>query len=266
MRMLKPSFYIFFFFIGIISSCDNYQKILKSDDIDLKYNKAMEYYQKKDYYRALPLFEELISVYKGSKSIEEISYNYCYCHYGLGDYLVAAYHFKNFAGTFANSKYAEEALFRHAYCYYLYSPPAKLEQTYTYKAIDAFQLFVNRFPKSEKLSECNSLIDNCRRKLEIKALQNAQLYFDLGQYKAAALAFRNILKDFPDIEEKEQIYFLILQSNFSLASNSIAAKQEERYNTTIESYDDLIEKFPESKYVKEAEKILELAQKSLKIP
>ncbi len=246
------------------SSCDPYQKVLKSNDLDYKLTKAKEYYNKGDYFKAQPLFEELITAYKGTKSIEDISFYYAYCHYGMGNYILAAYYFKSFTKSHPVGDYTEEAQFQFAYCYYLSSPSANLDQTNTYKAIEAFQLFASLYPESERIEECNKLIDQMRRKLEMKALHNAKLYFDLEKYKAAAKYSEQILKDFPDIEEKEEIYFLTLRSFYYLAQNSVVSKKKERYQKALEAYYKFIDKFPTSKYIKDAEKMYSESAENIK--
>lgn len=248
----------------LLSGCDDYGKVMKSTDYAYKMERAKKYYNEREYYKALPLIEELISIYKGSQSIEELSYMYCYCFYGMGDYLTAAFHFQNFSRTFSRSEYTEDALYRNAYCYYLVSPTPNLDQSFTYKAIDAFQYYINQYPGSERLKECNHLIDQLRRKLELKAFRVAKLYFNLEKYKAASKYFQLVLKDFPDIEEKEEIYFLILRSDFLLASNSVLDKKKDRYQTAIEQYQKFIDTYPNSEYKKEAEKMYESCIRQLK--
>ena len=58
----------------ILSSCSDYQKILKSSDYDLKLKTALELYENKDYARAESLFEELIRIYNGQEEAEQIFY------------------------------------------------------------------------------------------------------------------------------------------------------------------------------------------------
>jgi outer membrane protein assembly factor BamD len=101
-------------------ACSKYQKVLKSNDYELKYVKAKEYYNKNDYFRALPLFEELVNVFKGTDRAENLYYYYAYCHFGLGDYMTAMYHFKNYASTFKNSEHEEECQYMYAYCFYIW--------------------------------------------------------------------------------------------------------------------------------------------------
>ncbi|MFH1320780.1 MAG: outer membrane protein assembly factor BamD, partial [Bacteroidota bacterium] len=236
-------------------SCSKYRKVLKSTDFDYKYEMALQYYNDDHFYKALPLFEELITIYRGTEKAEQVYFYYSYCNYNLEDYIFAGYYFKNFSKTYPNSEHAEECQFMNAYCYYLTSPVSSLDQTNTYKAINELQLFINMHPQSSRITECNMLIDELRLKLENKSYKNAKLYYDLGNYKAASVAFNNTLKDFPDTKYKEEIVFFILKSNYLLAFNSVESKKEERLRTAINAYHTFIDSYSDSKYIKEAKSI-----------
>ena len=233
--ILRFSFIAVVLLAGV--SCSQYQKTLKSDDLEYKYEQATKYYEDGEFFKAMTLYEELIGLYRGLGKAEQIYYYYAYCHYYLEDYIMAGFYFKNFIRTYPNSTHAEESMFLSAYCYYLNSPPPSLDQTSTYKAINEMQLFANRYPKSEKVSECNDLIDVLRDKLEKKAYDNSKLYFNLREYKASIVAFNNVIKDFPDTQYKEQVLFFILKSNYLWAVNSIDSKKKERLDETIEAYE-----------------------------
>jgi outer membrane protein assembly factor BamD len=262
--MFKKAEILFALFLLLVfASCNNYNRLLKSSDFELKYVKAVEYYGKKNYVKALPLFEELMTVYRGTGKAEQVNYYYAYCNFGLEDYLLASYHLKNFVRTFPKSEFAEDAMFTSAYCYFLDSPVYSLDQENTVKAISEFQLFVNLYPNSAKISDCNDYIDRLRAKLERKSYENALLYFNIEDYKASMQAFKNLLKDFPDNPYREEANFLILKSNYLLAKNSINEKKEERFKSTIEHYYKFIDNFKESNYLSEAESIFESSQKQL---
>ncbi|HMT29855.1 MAG TPA: outer membrane protein assembly factor BamD, partial [Bacteroidia bacterium] len=130
------------------NSCSKFSKIQKSTDMEAKYQAAVKYYENKNYFQALQLFEELITVFRGTTKAEDTYYYYCQCYFETGEYTVAAYHFNNFNQTFPNSPRAEESLFKNAYCYYLDSPTSSLDQKNTIDAIRQFQLFINRYPQS----------------------------------------------------------------------------------------------------------------------
>ncbi|MFT7249838.1 MAG: outer membrane protein assembly factor BamD, partial [Arcticibacterium sp.] len=151
--------------LTVISSCNEYQKVLKSPDVDYKYEKAVEYFNDEEYDKAYPLFDELLILYRGSDKAAEVYYYYAMTSYQLKDYILAAYHFKNFAKTFPNHPKTELAYYMMGYCDYLESPIFSLDQDFTYKAINNLQLFANLYPKSDKLLSANELIDELRAKL-----------------------------------------------------------------------------------------------------
>jgi outer membrane protein assembly factor BamD len=239
------------------TSCSKFSKIQKSQDMEAKYKAAVEYYESKNYFQALQLFEELVTVFRGTVKAEDTYYYYCMCYYLTGDFVVAAYHFNNFSQTFPNSAKAEEALFLNAYCYYLDSPVSSLDQKNTQDAIRQFQLFINRFPKSTKVAESNTLIDELRAKLESKDFNNAKLYLKREQYKSSMIAFQNVVKSYPATTYKEECLYYILVSSYEYAANSITIRQAERYKVAMENYFKLIDAFPNSRFLKDAEKIYE---------
>lgn len=236
------------------SSCRGFQKLLKSSDYELKYNRAIEYYEKEDYYKAQALLEELRTIYRGTDKAEKIAFYYAYCSYGLEEYSLASYLFKDFVRQFPSSVHREDALYKSAYCCYLISPEPSLEQSYTIIAIEELQLFIDRFPNSEARVEAEQLMDKLQAKLDTKAYNNAMIYFNIGDYKAANIALKNVLLDFPDTKYREDILFIMVKSNFLLAENSIYKKQYERYKNTIEAYYNFLDAYPNSKKIKEAEK------------
>ena len=236
----------------LLSSCNTkFQKVLKSNDLDYKLEKAKEYYNEGQYHNAIPLFEELLIAYKGQRNTEDMYYSYAYCHYAQGDYTLAAFHFKKFASLYPTNEKVEDAAFRVAECYHKQSPKYNLDQTATISAIDQYQRFADQFPNSEKMPEVNKAIDELRGKLQKKAFDNAYLYYKIRSYKAASHAFEALLEDFPDSKNVEEASFLIVKSRKLYADNSYDSKKLERYNDTIEAYENFIQKFPNSEYTSE---------------
>jgi len=251
--------------IVLAASCSNdFEQLRKQDDFGLKYEKALEYYDSGDFYKAQVLFEQVMPFYKGKKEIEDIYFKYAYTHYNMNKRILGSYYFKNFANTFPNSEFAEEADFMAAYCNYELSPKYRLDQTHTDKAIDDLQLFTNTHPKSERVAECNRLIDELRRKKEEKAFAEADLYFKLKDYKAATHSYEVVLKDYPDAQEAERARFMIIKSNFKLAQNTIELTQKERFEDVLESYNEFKDRHPKSEFSKEAEEIATTSRERIK--
>ena len=260
-QKIKLPFFIVFLFILV--SCSNYQKLLKSSDNDMKYEKAIGFYEAKDYYRALQLFDQLNPFFKGTDKAERIAYYYAYCYYNQDDYMMGNYYFKRFASGYPNSPYAEECAYMAAYCNYQQSPRSNLDQTNTYGAIKELQLFINKYPKSDKVARANELMDELRAKLEKKDYDIGILYYKMDDYKASIRIFKNLVKEYPDSKHREDVLYYILKSNYKYASKSIATKRKERFTATVESFDDLATSFPNSEYLKEARSMQKTAQKEI---
>ena len=243
--------------------CSKYQKILKSTDYEKKFEMAKVYYESGKYQKAFPLLEELMTVYRGTSKGENVYYYYAYTQYALGDYLLASFHFSNFSKTFTRSEHAEEAMFMGAKCYFLDSADPTLDQESTNKAIQELQLFINKYPKSEHVAECNDLMDRLRFKLETKDYNMAKLYFNMEDYKAAITSLRNVLNDYPESRYREEMSFMVVRSSFLLAENSIEKKKVDRYQKTLEECRTFSEKFPGNKYDKEVNSIFAASNKAL---
>jgi outer membrane protein assembly factor BamD len=229
----------------------------------MKFEKAVEYYQKKDYQRALTLLEGLLPIIKGTDKAEKGNYLYAYCYYETGDYILAGYYFGAFVKTFPRSQYIEEAEYKAAYCYYLDSPRYTLDQENTYKAIEAFQQFISKYPKTDRKQECENYITELRNKIEKKSFAASKLYFDMGNYKSAVISLKNTLKEFPDTEYREEILYLIVKASFLYAKNSIISKQEERFKDTMKECYPLLEEFPKSKYLKDTDHYKQYSEKKI---
>ncbi|MCE9540213.1 MAG: outer membrane protein assembly factor BamD [Bacteroidetes bacterium] len=240
-----------------------FNKLVKSTDIEAKYAAAVKYFKKEDYTKALTLFEELMSVYRGTAKAEEVHYYYAYCNYNLDDYIVAGYHFRNFVKTFPISIHTEECAYMNAYCFYLSSPGYSLDQVDTKLAIKEFQRFTNQYPKSTRIAECNTMLDKLRGKLERKSYENAMLYYNMIDYKAAIVVFANHIKDFPESKHVEELHYLTIKSYYLLALNSIESKKQERFKAAVDTYIKFVDTFPKGGYLKEAEMIYSSALKNL---
>ncbi len=251
---------------GVFTGCQ-YDKLLKSDDFDAKYVKAKEYYAEGDYAKALPLLDQLLTVKIGTPEEKEIRYYMAYCYYGQGDYFSSASLFKQVFSIFPLSGEAEESLFMSAKSMYDASPRYQLDQTYSYKAIESFQYFIDVYPKSALVKDANAYMDEMRSKLELKLISSAELYYNTEHYQAAALTFKNVLLDFPDTKDAEEISFKIVNSYFSYAGQSVICKRAERYDMAIDAYGEFMKSYPNSSKADQAkslyERSIDLKQKSI---
>src|ERR1035437_8067851 len=194
----------FFFLIVVLTlfSCSDYQKLLKSDDAELKYNKAVEYFDKGDFMRASTLFDAIATYYKGTDRSETVLNYMARSYMGQKDYFSASEYYRTYVKTYPKGKYVIESKYMIGYCYYLDSPDARLDQSATNKAVAAFQEFIDVYPESDKVPQANKLLDELTNKLAYKAYMNARLYYDLGNYlgnnyESAVITAQNALKKYP---------------------------------------------------------------------
>ena len=248
----------------ILSSCHGINKILKNKDPEYKLRMAEKYYVKKKYNYAYQLFEDVVPYYKTSKDFEDIYYKMAYSTYYQRDYLSAENFFKTFLELFPNSSKAEEMDFMRAYCYYKQSPKTELDQTNTSKTIGIMQSFINTHPGSARIKEANDIIDICRNKLETKDYKAAQLYYDLGQFRAAAVAFAEVLNNYPESDKADEYKLMTIKSYYRYAELSVEEKKEERFEKVIQECNDFTDRFPESKLSKDVEHYLNLSQTNIK--
>lgn len=230
-------------------SCSGYQKLVKDGTPVEKLEAATKYYKSKDYVRAQMLFEELLGLYYGKPEREDIHYMYAYAYYGTSEYLLAGYYFNSFAQTYSNSPHAEEASYMAAVCQYNKAMPVELDQGPTSGAISSLQSFINQYPNSKYVVECNDKIDQLRARILAKVYENAKLYHSLGHYKSAMVACENALADYPDMVHRDELYYLMADAAFLYAKNSVVKKQAERYEDAVSKANEYLSEFgPTSEY------------------
>jgi len=239
-------------------------KILKNPDPEFKLRMAEKYYVQKKWQKATVIYEDIMPYYKTRTEFQDIYYKFAYCAYNQADYLNAENLFKTFLEIFPNSPKAEEVDFMRAYCYYKQSPKPELDQTNTIKTVGMMQIFINTHPGSERNKQANEIIDICRKKLEIKDQGAAQLYYDIGQYRAAATAFNALLNTFPESDRADEYKMMAIKSYYRFAQLSVDEKKMERYEKVIEECNEFMDRFHGSQYEKEVEDFLNQSQNNLK--
>ncbi|MDE5772930.1 MAG: outer membrane protein assembly factor BamD [Muribaculaceae bacterium] len=266
--MRKLFIYIFPLLTLVLSGCGEYTKALKSRDVDYKFDYAKRAYNQKKYVQVTTLLTDVIVPLRGGPKGEEALFLLAMSYYENKDYLNSGVYFKNYYTRYPKGKYAELARFYSGYGYYLDSPDAQLDQTNTVKAIEELQGFLDYFPRSDKVTVAQNAIFEMQDKLTLKELQNAQLYYNLGNflgnnYEAAIITAQNALKNYPYSKYREDFELLILKSKYQEAKLSVDEKQRDRYQDVIDEYYSFENNFPDSKNLKEATNIYNLAKRHI---
>ena len=262
---MRSRSYILLILLVLVTSCGEFEKLLKSEDYDLKKTKAKEYYDNGQYVKATELLAQLIPRYRATEEAEDLNWLNAQSYYKMKDYYSAGTYLKSYVDQYPFGKYTEEASFMGSLCDYNISLRAELDQENTRNAIEGFNVFMNRYPFSPRIEECKRLVKEMEEKMVEKSYLSAKLYYDMKQYKAAVTALTNSLKNYSDTKYREEMMFLKLNSLFLYAENSLVMRQKERYQATLDDYYSYMEEFPESKYSREVKRIFQKISEYLNI-
>lgn len=247
-----------------LSSCKSqYEMLLNSNDADLKYEAAFDYYNEGKYSKAGSLFESLSVLTNGTERDDTVRFYWGLSNYKFKDYYTAETNFANFLESYPRSPFASEARYLRLDCLYRSTLRYELDQTPTYKAITEISEYMIEFPQTPHMAACRDMLTELNERLDKKAYEAAKLYYKMEDYKASRVAFRNVLKDDSENIYREDILYYIAMSSFKFADMSIPEKQKERYLTFVDDYLNFIGEIPESHYRKELDNVYRKVQKAL---
>jgi outer membrane protein assembly factor BamD len=221
----------------------------------VKYEAGLNYYNKKDYYRASVLFEQILPIVRGLPEGEKVQFYLAYCQFYDKLYLLASEQFKTFYETYGRSALAEEARFMRAFSLFQSSPNPNLDQTSSIESMAAMQEYINRYPNSAFRDRAIEVILSTQVKLEKKGFENAKQYYRMKYFTAAIIALNNFKQNFPDSKYIEEAYYLVILSEYKLAQQSIQSKQPGRYRAVVDHYKEFLDRYPESSFLKDAERL-----------
>lgn len=251
--------------ILVISSCSGVDKLLKGRDYEKQYTEALRFYNLKKNSKAIALFSNVETIFQGTERIDTIKFYKAKAHYRDGDFTISSELFDEFRKIYTRSPFAEEAEFLYAMSFYESSPNPELDQMPSISGIEAFNEYLSRYPDSPKKESCLEMIKEMEGRLYDKAFVIANTYYNVGYYNSAIHSYKNVLKQYPNIPQREQIMFLLVKSNYLYAKSSVHAKQRERYLNTVDSYYNFLSEYPESRFSKDAERLYKTSQRLAKL-
>lgn len=250
---------LFAFFV----SCNEYQKVLNNDDLNVKYKAAEEYYNNGEYRRANRLLEQLVPAYRGKPQSERLVYFFADSYLQTKNYYLASYQFESFVKSFPKSQKLEEASFYAAKSHYMMSPVYSLDQEETNTAIEKLQIFMNNYPKSKFTDECNQLISELQNKIEKKEFEVAKQYFTIYDYRAAIKSLDNFVGEFVGSKYREEALYYKFLSSYEIAINSIESKKHERLLDLKQLHNNIVRYYPETLFEEDLSKKMKIVEKEI---
>lgn len=250
--------------LSALCSCKSqFEILLNSNDVDAKYKAAFEYFNLKKYNKAASLFESLSMLTDGTEKDDTVKYYWGLSNYKGKDYYTAETNFEKFIENYPRSPFTPEARYLRLDCLYLQTLRYELDQTPTYKAMNAISEYIMDYPESEHMASCRDMLTELGERLDRKAYEGAKLYYKMEDYLASRVAFKNVLKDDSDNMFREDILYYIAMSAYKYAHLSVPDKQKERYLAFSDDYFNFIGEYPESHFRKELDAVYSRAQKAL---
>ena len=229
------------------------------------YDKAVKYYNKGSYLSAAQLFEQLYPLSIGTKFGDSILFMFADCYFKNRDYQLAAFHFKDYSRRYPGTERTELAALNCVKALYYVSPPYDVDQSDTRYAIEEIKQYINQYPNSKYIEECNVILDELRDKLAQKQFEVIKLYYNTGNYKAVQITVRSFMKEYSYSKYGQEALFLLVKNNYEFAIKSVESKKKERFLACAEAYDALKVQFPESKFLPEAKIMYEDALNKINI-
>ena len=260
---LRNIFLVIVAIVAFASCKSQYEILLNSNDADLKYEAAFDYFNNGKFSKAASLFESLSVLTNGTERDDTVRYYWGLSNYKFRDYYTAETNFDQFIQSYPRSPFTSEARYLRLDCLYRQTLRYELDQTPTYTAINAISEYIIEFPSTTHMLQCNDMLVELNERLDKKAYEAAKLYYRMEDYLAARIAFRNVLKEDADNIYREDILYYIAMSSYKYAYLSVPAKQKERYLSFVDDYLNFIGEIPESHYRKELDMVYNKAQKAL---
>lgn len=259
-----------------LTSCNEYNALLKSSDLDARYEAAKQYYYDGHYNRAKTLLDDMVLVNRGTDRGQETVFLLGMASFKSKDYDSASDWFKKYYETYPRGSFGELARLYSGMSLLMNTPEPILDQTDTYRAISEFTSYIEAMPDSRYRKEAEAAIFKLQDKLIEKEYAAAKMYYDLGSYfgncteggsnyQACIVTAQNAINDYPYSPRREDFAILILRSKFDLAAQSVEARKAERYQSAAEEYYSFQNEYPESKFMKRADELYAKAKPYLKV-
>jgi len=229
------------------------------DSFQQYYEKALKHYHGKAYLSAARIFEELYPLAIGTPLGDTILFLFADSYFQNRDYQMAAFHFRDYARRYPGTEKTELAALNAVKSMYYIAPEYYLDQFVTVMAIEEVNLFIQQYPYSKYIEECNEILDGLRDRLAKKELEMVRMYYQTGHYEAAQIMARNFLKTYASSKFAPEVLSVLVQNNFEFARKSIEQKKYHRFKDCLDAFTTLKAQYPESSFISEAQKLADEA-------
>jgi outer membrane protein assembly factor BamD len=228
------------------------------------YDKAMKYYKNQSWLSAVRIFDELIPIAMGTPLGDTILFCTADCFFQNHDYQMASFRFREYVRRYPDTERTELAALNAVKSFYEFSPDYNLDKEVTEMAIDEVLLFIQQYPNSKYIEECNTILDDLRNKLAKKNLEIVRMYYNIGYYEATQIMVKNFLKSYASSKFTPEALYILVQNNYDFARKSVENKRYNRFKDCLDAFEMLETRYPESNFIVDAKKMVSDAKIQIK--
>ena len=210
------------------------------------YNRAMDQFKARNYFDAIPSFEELKEKFPLSPYALQAELRLGDAHYYKEEYVEAIHAFENFRRLHPNNKSVPYTIYMVGLCYYSQLLTFDRDPTYARAAVAQFEQLRELYPDSPYTGKALYKLSEAKRIIAENEFFIGQFYLQYKNYPGAISRFTVVLKEYPNSISRDRVIFAIAQANF-LSENRPRGVKFLEY---------LIKKYPDSPYAAQAKALL----------
>lgn len=228
-------------FLASCGSSDVVQNLSAEERFDIGKKK----FDDGEYLEAINDFQLIKLQYPASAVADDAQFYLAECHYLREEFLLASEEYQSLKRLMASSSFVPQAQYKIAMCYYNLAPRSTLDQTYSKKAIEEFQSFVEDFRSDTLVADAEAKIRELNTRLAKKLYDTAELYMKLDYLRSAAFYYDMIVEKYHDTEFAEP----------ALLNKVKVLVKRKKFDDAKAEVNKFFERYPNSQYRGEAESL-----------
>lgn len=228
----------------ILFGCSQTAKMRRMS-VDEKMAAGNDFFAREKWRRAIPYFQEVVFERKTAFT-NEAQHKLADCYYNMKKWSDARYEYQELIRLFPDYEDISTAYFRVGECWLNESLNFNYTQDETISAIDAFTVFIERFPNDERIPEAEAFIEDANYKLLRKVYTNGYIYWRMKDFSAALLYLDEVREAGMDDE-------IDCKAIYISARIHLYRKDMDKARTAIA---ELTQRYPDSKEAKRLAKYL----------
>ena len=185
---------------------------------------GMDYLDEEKYVKAQDEFKFVLSRGTGTDYGDEAQFFLAESYFLNDQFILSIKEYENLTRKMAFSPFFEKSRFRICEAYRIESPDYYNDQSYTEKALERYQEFLDDFPESEHGQTVTESMSILRNKLAKKLYETGVLYLKMDEFEPARMSFNNVLDQYYDTDIVEEVHVGVIKSY--IKSNKIKQAKE----------------------------------------